>query len=41
MHVNCSMVLYHPLEEQRYIYYAEDHPEVLGVHFTGYDVKTF
>jgi len=34
-----SMVLYCPVEEQRYIYYAADHPEVFWVHFTGYDVK--
>jgi len=34
-----SMVLYCPGEEQRYIYYAADHPEVFWVHFTGYDVK--
>ena len=34
-----SMVLYCPIEEQKYIYYASDHPEVFWVHFTGYDVK--
>ena len=34
-----NMVLYCPVEEQRYIYYAADHPEVFWVHFTGYDVK--
>lgn len=34
-----SMVLYCPGEEQRYVYYAADHPEVFWVHFTGYDVK--
>lgn len=34
-----SMVLYCPGEEQRYIYYAADCPEVFWVHFTGYDVK--
>lgn len=33
------MVLYQPREVQKYIYYAEDHPEVFWVHFTGYDVK--
>lgn len=33
------MVLYYPKEEQRYIYYAAEHPEVFWVHFTGYDVK--
>ncbi len=34
-----SIVLYCPIEEQKYIYYAADHPEVFWVHFTGYDVK--
>lgn len=34
-----SMVLYLPREEQRYVYYAAEHPEVFWVHFTGYDVK--
>ena len=34
-----SMVLYRPHEPQKYIYHAEDHPEVFWVHFTGYDVK--
>lgn len=34
-----SVVLYCPIEEQKYIYYVADHPEVFWVHFTGYDVK--
>lgn len=34
-----SMVLYRPHEPQKYIYYAEEHPEVFWVHFTGNDVK--
>lgn len=34
-----SMVLYCPAEEQKYVYYGADHPEVFWVHFTGYDVK--
>lgn len=34
-----SMVLYCPIEEQKYVYYAADHPEVFWVHFTGYDVR--
>ena len=34
-----SMVLYRPHEPQKYIYYAEEHPEVFWVHFTGDDVK--
>lgn len=34
-----NIVLYSPGEEQKYIYYAEDHPEVFWVHFTGYDVR--
>ncbi len=34
-----NMVLYGPMEEQKYIYYGHDHPEVFWVHFTGYDVK--
>lgn len=34
-----SMVLYRPGEEQKYVYYAADRPEVFWVHFTGYDVK--
>ena len=35
-----SMVLYRPHEPQKYIYYAEDHPEAYWVHFTGSDVKS-
>lgn len=34
-----NIVLYCPIEEQRYIYYGADHPEVFWVHFTGYDAK--
>lgn len=34
-----NIVLYSPREEQKYVYYAEEHPEVFWVHFTGYDVK--
>lgn len=34
-----SMVLYSPLEEQRYIFRAADRPEVFWVHFTGSDAK--
>ena len=34
-----SIVLYCPIEEQRYLYYGADHPEVFWVHFTGYDAK--
>ena len=34
-----SIVLYGPMEEQRYLYYSADHPEVFWVHFTGYDAK--
>lgn len=34
-----AMVLYGPLEEQKYIYYGDDYPEIFWVHFTGYDVK--
>lgn len=33
------MVLYRPKEMQKYVYYAEDHPEVYWVHFTGHQVK--
>lgn len=33
-----NMVLYRPGEMQKYIYFAEEHPEVFWVHFTGYDV---
>ena len=33
-----SMVLYRPHESQKYIYHAQDHPEIFWVHFTGYDV---
>ena len=34
-----NMVLFRPREPQKYIYYAEDHPEVFWVHFTGSDVN--
>jgi AraC-like DNA-binding protein len=34
-----NIVLYFPREEQKYTYYADEHPEVFWVHFTGYDVK--
>lgn len=34
-----NIVLYCPIEEQRYIYCGADHPEVFWVHFTGYDAK--
>lgn len=33
------MVLYLPRQEQDYIYYGKDRPEVYWVHFTGSDVK--
>ena len=33
------MVLYLPRQEQDYVYYGEDKPEVYWVHFTGSDVK--
>ncbi len=33
------MVLYRPGEEQHYIYYSEDKPEVYWIHFTGRDVS--
>lgn len=32
------MVIYHPNEPQRYIYYGEDHPEIYWIHFTGADI---
>lgn len=35
------MVLYLPRQEQDYVYYGKDKPEVYWVHFTGSDVKTF
>ena len=35
-----SMVLYRPYEPQKYIYHAEDHPEVYWVHFTGGQVRS-
>lgn len=34
-----NIVLYKPKEMQKYIYYAQDNPEVYWVHFTGYEVK--
>mgnify|MGYP001036898726 CR=1 FL=1 len=34
-----NIVLYCPIEEQRYNYYGADYPEVFWVHFTGYDAK--
>ncbi len=34
-----NIVLYNPGEEQKYVYYAAEHPEVFWVHFTGYDVR--
>ena len=33
------MVLYLPRQEQDYVYYGKDKPEVYWVHFTGRDVK--
>lgn len=33
------MVLYHPLEEQKYVYYGTDKTEVYWIHFTGSDVE--
>ena len=33
------MVLYLPRQEQNYVYYGKDKPEVYWVHFTGSDVK--
>ena len=33
------MVLYLPRQEQDYVYYGKDKPEVYWVHFTGGDVK--
>lgn len=34
-----NMVIYHPKEPQKYIYYGTDQTEVYWVHFTGNDVK--
>ncbi|MEE3420453.1 MAG: AraC family transcriptional regulator [Lachnospiraceae bacterium] len=34
-----NMVLFRPREEQHYIYYGKDKPEVFWVHFTGSDVR--
>ena len=33
------MVLFQPRQQQRYVYYGSEHPEVYWVHFTGSDVK--
>ena len=33
------MVLFRPRQEQNYVYYGKDKPEVYWVHFTGSDVK--
>ena len=33
------MVLYHPKEMQKYVYYGSDQTEVFWVHFTGSEVK--
>lgn len=33
------MVLYLPRQEQDYVYYGKDKPEVYWIHFTGSDVK--
>ncbi len=33
-----TMVLYHPNEPQRYVYYSKDHPEIYWTHFTGADI---
>ncbi len=30
-----NMVLYHPQEPQKYIYYGKDQPEIYWIHFTG------
>ncbi len=35
-----TMILYHPDEPQKYLYYATDKTEVYWVHFTGSDVDT-
>lgn len=34
-----NMVLYHPQEPQRYVYYGKDCPEIYWIHFTGADVN--
>lgn len=34
-----NMILYHPQEPQRYIYYGKDCPEIFWIHFTGADVE--
>lgn len=33
-----NMVLYHPQEPQKYIFYAKDQPDVYWIHFTGSDI---
>ena len=33
------MILYHPYEEQNYVYYGTDQTEVYWIHFTGNDVE--
>lgn len=33
-----NMVLFHPQEPQKYIYYGKDHPEIYWIHFTGSDI---
>lgn len=34
-----TMVLYHPGEAQKYVYYGKDSPEIYWIHFTGTDVE--
>lgn len=33
------MILYHPYEEQNYVYFGTDHTQVYWIHFTGNDVE--